>query len=777
MATKLLFVLGTRPEAVKLGTLIKRAQRDSRFSVSICSTGQHREMIRPIFDFFGLVPDVDFGLMKPGQTLTDVTCAVLSQLRAYIQTDRPDWIIVQGDTTTTMAASLCAFYEKIKIAHVEAGLRTGDITSPFPEELNRRVTTLISDLHFAPTPLSAENLLRENVDGRQIHITGNTGIDALLEVAGLIRREPAIQESFSQHFEFLDARKKLILVTVHRRESFGEPMRNIMRALLKLSKRDDIELIVPLHMNPEVRKVAAEIFGRRARWASAHSRRGETKIWLIEPQDYLRFVYLMDRSHLIITDSGGVQEEAPSLGKPVLVVRESTERPEAVAAGTSKLVGSEAAGIVSAAGYLLDDPAEYARMSRAHNPFGDGFACEKILETIAAQEEIRGETATTSVVSKVAQLAANVMRPTAAAMLSLMLVLCTRTEAAKKVLPSPDGAYFGAYADFGATEDKVSGAAIEKFQIEAGKKIAWAYFSDHWINGEIRFPFENVAVCKRAGVIPYIRMSPWSEMEHNRQDPLISMQKIIDGGFDSPLRSWARSARESGTPIMIEFGPEVNGRWFPWNGKWNGGEISTRYGDPKIPDGPERFRDAYRHVIDLFREEGADDITWILHVDAAWSPEQSWNELRHYYPGDDYIDWIGVSVFGRQLPQNNWILFPKVLKSFLPQIERAAPSKPILISEFGVIEDRDIADRKAIWLRQALQSVSKGLFKNVRGVTYWNSPGWLASGRADFRITTSAETLATFRREIGQPFWLSDVQFVDSRMRQEPAGSTKPPRL
>ncbi|MBX3039641.1 MAG: hypothetical protein KF789_02895 [Bdellovibrionaceae bacterium] len=326
-----------------------------------------------------------------------------------------------------------------------------------------------------------------------------------------------------------------------------------------------------------------------------------------------------------------------------------------------------------------------------------------------------------------------------------------------KVLPPLSGAYQGAYADFGPVENQVTEEAIRSYTKLTGKKLAWAYFSDHWLDGDIHFPAGNVETCRKMGVIPYIRMSPWSEMTQSQQDPVVTMQKIIDGEFDEGLRTWARSARDSGTAIMIEFGPEVNGDWFPWNGRWNGGSSRDRYGDPTWPDGPERFRDAYRQVIQIFREEKALNITWILHVDVAWTPQASWNHMKFYYPGDDYIDWIGLSVFGRQLPKNNWILFPSMLKSFLKQIEETS-EKPVLISEFGVIEDAHDPKKKAAWLKQALQSISKGLFKNVKGITYWNSPGWLADGSASFKIDSSPQALEAFRTEISQPFWLENVR-------------------
>ncbi len=325
---------------------------------------------------------------------------------------------------------------------------------------------------------------------------------------------------------------------------------------------------------------------------------------------------------------------------------------------------------------------------------------------------------------------------------------------AMKVLPPPIGAYHGAYADFGPTENDVTVEKIEAFERLSGKKLAWAYFSNHWLDGEIKYPADAVEACKRKNVVPYIRVQPWSEMVQERKDPLFSMEAIIKGTFDEPLRQWAREAKGTNYPIMIEFGPEVNGDWFPWNGKWHGGGTKNRYGDPNHPDGPERFRDAYRHLIDIFRSEGAMNITWVLHVDAARSPHAEWNDVKYYYPGDEYIDWIGISVFGRQLPQNNWIFFPIILKNFIQQVEVTTRNKPYMISEYGVIEDSADPTRKAKWIKQAFQSISRGLFPNVRGMTYWNSPGWLSNGRASFKIDSSIEAREAYRTEISQPFWV-----------------------
>jgi hypothetical protein len=327
-----------------------------------------------------------------------------------------------------------------------------------------------------------------------------------------------------------------------------------------------------------------------------------------------------------------------------------------------------------------------------------------------------------------------------------------------KIAPPASGAYLGAFADFGPAEDDVTEAKIRAFAELSGKKLAWAYFSNNWLGGAIRFPAESVAACKRAGVVPYIRLAPWSEMVDFRTDKVFSMQAILSGRFDSDLAAWARSARDSGTPLMIEFGPEANGDWFPWNGRWNGGARATSPQEPHWPDGPRRFRDAYRRLIDIFRAQEALNATWVLHVDAAGTPSAEWNRVKYYYPGDDYIDWIGVSVFGAQLPTHQWILFPTVLRQFWPQIDEAAPGKPVLISEFAVIEDAKDPLRKSQWLRQAMSSVSRGLFKQVKGMTYWHSPGWLPSKKADFSIDSSPASLATYRTEAAQPFWRADAE-------------------
>lgn len=374
---KLDFVLGTRPEAIKLSQLIRLASKDARFSVRVFSTGQHREMIRPIFNFFDISPDVDFDLMKPGQTLQQTTVAVMTSLEKTISQDPPDWLIVQGDTTTVFSASLFGFYNNIKIAHVEAGLRTYDIHSPFPEEFYRRATGLIADFHFAPTTKAAENLLKESTPPEKIQVTGNTGIDALFAVKEGLESSSVMKQELEQRFKFLSPDKKIILLTTHRRESFGEPMKNIFLAMNEIVEKEDVQIIIPLHMNPLVRATAQEIL------------KPSDRIHIIDPLDYFSFVYVMMKSTLILTDSGGIQEEAPSLGKPVLVLRENTERPEALEAGTSKLIGVQKDTIIREVQLLLNNHVEYQKMAQAKNPFGDGQASLRILDTLFNESQNR----------------------------------------------------------------------------------------------------------------------------------------------------------------------------------------------------------------------------------------------------------------------------------------------------------------------------------------------------------------------------------------------------
>lgn len=380
----LLFVFGTRPETIKMAPLILQAQKDSRFRTLICSTGQHREMIKPLFDFFGIKPDFDLDLMKPGQSLIDISLGVMSGLQNILKSQKVDAIVVQGDTTSCFIGSLVGFYSQIPVIHIEAGLRSGDMYSPYPEEFNRRATGLVAHTHFAPTETAKQNLLREHFPTKDIFVTGNTGIDALFQVLKQLPQNTQLSEMLAKKLSFLDESKKLILVTVHRRESFGKPMDEVMKGLLKFSEEPDLEILIPLHMNPQVRDGAARIFGDKAQWIDKGStpKKGQCKIWLCEPVDYVPFVALMNKAHLIITDSGGVQEEAPSLGKPILVAREKTERPEALEAGTSKLIPLAENDFAKVALEILRNQKLYDQMAQAKNPFGEGHASEKILNTL-----------------------------------------------------------------------------------------------------------------------------------------------------------------------------------------------------------------------------------------------------------------------------------------------------------------------------------------------------------------------------------------------------------
>lgn len=367
---KILVVFGTRPEAIKMAPLAKALIANPAFDAKICVTAQHREMLDQVLNLFELQPDFDLNLMKAGQTLFDVTNRVLQGVGEVINSWKPDVVLVHGDTTTTFAASLAAFYHQVPIGHVEAGLRTGNLYSPWPEEANRQLTGVLTHYHFAPTESSRNNLLQESKPEDRIWVTGNTVIDALLWVSEKLKADKSLKERFAKQFSFIDASKKMILVTGHRRENFGDGFMQICRGLNELAKRDDVQVVYPVHLNPNVQKPVNEILG------------DNPDVHLIEPQDYLPFVYLMQQSRFIITDSGGIQEEAPALGKPVLVMRDTTERPEAVEAGTVKLVGANADRIVKEASYLLDDQQAFERMSQAHNPYGDGKAVERILSIL-----------------------------------------------------------------------------------------------------------------------------------------------------------------------------------------------------------------------------------------------------------------------------------------------------------------------------------------------------------------------------------------------------------
>lgn len=367
---RIMTVFGTRPEAIKMAPVVRRLADTRGVESLVCVTGQHRQMLDQVLELFGIRPDLDLDLMRAGQGLTYVTAAVLERLGEVLATARPDRILVQGDTTTTMAASLAAFYAKIPVGHVEAGLRTGNVFSPWPEEMNRRISTLIADLHFPPTEAARSNLLREGVDPSRIVVTGNTVIDALFDAVAILDNDLARTAAIDAQLPRVDPDKRLVLVTGHRRENFDGGLERVAQGLLQLAQRGDVEIIYPVHLNPNVQRAANAVLG------------GHPAIHLIAPLDYLPFVHLMRRAALIVTDSGGVQEEAPSLGKPVLVTRDTTERPEAVEAGTVRLVGTDTGQLVAAVSRLLDDRAAYDAMSFAHNPYGDGHAAARIVEAI-----------------------------------------------------------------------------------------------------------------------------------------------------------------------------------------------------------------------------------------------------------------------------------------------------------------------------------------------------------------------------------------------------------
>ena len=356
-----------------MAPLIKRLQKTPGLSTAVCSSGQHKEMIRQVFDLFGLTPDFNLDVMEPNQKLSTLTGKVIAGMEDILVQYAPDRVLVHGDTTTTMAATLAAYYRQIPVGHVEAGLRTNNIYAPWPEEVNRRVTDAIADKLWAPTKASRENLLRENVVDARIFVTGNTVIDALFDLLAGPLADPPTVAALEARFPFLKSDKKTILVTCHRRESFGEGFADICRALATLAARDDVQIVFPIHRNPNVRVAFSTLADL-------------PNVRLIEPLDYLDFVFVMSRCHFCLTDSGGVQEEAPSLGKPVLVLREVTERPEAVAAGTVKLVGTNRTLILNEAGVLLDNSRAYAAMSSIHNPYGDGKACERIIASLKQEQ-------------------------------------------------------------------------------------------------------------------------------------------------------------------------------------------------------------------------------------------------------------------------------------------------------------------------------------------------------------------------------------------------------
>lgn len=372
---QVMIVFGTRPEAIKMVPVVMALKaKPEQFDVCVCVTAQHREMLDQVLELFNITPDIDLNLMQQGQTLGELTARALTALQQTMQEIKPDIVLVHGDTTTTFTASLAAFYAQIPVGHVEAGLRTHNIYSPWPEEFNRRVTGIVANYHFAPTQGSQDNLLAENTLAKNIIVTGNTVIDALQWVVEKIEQDFALTNALQKQFPMLNPSKKLILVTGHRRENFGSGFLNICQAIANIAKRDDIQVIYPVHLNPNVQQPVNDILGKL------------NNVHLIEPQDYLPFVYLMNQAHIILTDSGGIQEEAPSLGKPVLVMRNTTERPEAVIAGTVKLVGTNQTTIEQELIKLLDTPEEYKKMAYAHNPYGDGKASERISEFLIKQK-------------------------------------------------------------------------------------------------------------------------------------------------------------------------------------------------------------------------------------------------------------------------------------------------------------------------------------------------------------------------------------------------------
>lgn len=381
---KIMLVFGTRPEAIKIAPLVKHLQsRDTEFETIVTVTGQHREMLDQVLEIFDITPHHDLNIMKPGQDLYDVTARVLTGMREVLDAEKPDVVLVHGDTTTSTAAALAAFYRQIPVGHVEAGLRTYNIYSPWPEEINRQLTSRIATYNFAPTPLSESNLLSERVAPESITVTGNTVIDALYMVVDKIKADPQLRATLHEQIvadgydtDRLASGRRLVLITGHRRENFGEGFINICTAIRQLAEANpEVDFVYPMHLNPNVRRPIAEVFGSDLK--------AYPNIFFIEPLEYLKFVYLMEKASVILTDSGGIQEEAPGLGKPVLVMRDTTERPEALAAGTVKLVGTSRRAIVDNLQALLDDKALYTSMAQAVNPYGDGKACGRIADALA----------------------------------------------------------------------------------------------------------------------------------------------------------------------------------------------------------------------------------------------------------------------------------------------------------------------------------------------------------------------------------------------------------
>lgn len=367
---KVLQIFGTRPEAIKMAPVVSAFEAMDRIENCVCITAQHRDMLDQVLAFFDIRVDYDLNVMRDAQDLVGVTTRILTGLTTVFETEKPDLVLVHGDTNTTMSASLAAFYQRIPIGHVEAGLRTHNIYSPWPEEANRLIADSLSAHCFAPTLKARDNLIKENVDPKKITVTGNTVIDALFMAQERIQGNATIAAAFDETYSFLNPAKRLILVTGHRRESFGDGFDNICAALSQIAERDDVEILYPVHLNPNVKDTVHRHLGNKS------------NIHLIEPQDYPAFVYLMNRCYIILTDSGGVQEEAPSLGKPVLVMRDTTERPDAIAEGTVRLVGTDKSLIIRETMKLLNDTTHYKRMAEAHNPYGDGTAAQQILKVV-----------------------------------------------------------------------------------------------------------------------------------------------------------------------------------------------------------------------------------------------------------------------------------------------------------------------------------------------------------------------------------------------------------
>ena len=375
---KILSVFGTRPEAIKMAPLVVQLKNLEGVESAVCVTGQHREMLDQVLNLFDIIPEYDLNIMKKNQTLSDVTSRIISELNNVMESFKPDLVLVHGDTTTTFSAALSGFYHNSLIGHVEAGLRTGDLYSPWPEEANRKLVSTITNLHFAPTEGARMNLIKENIPSEKIFITGNTVIDALIMIRNKIRSDKNLQNELDSKFPFLINKRKIVLITGHRRENFGEGFKNICKSIQILaSKNKDMDFVYPVHLNPKVRKPVNEFL------------LDIDNVHLIEPQGYLEFVHLMQNSFVILTDSGGIQEEAPALGKPVVVMRDTTERPEAVEAGTVKLVGTDSNKIVDAVQLLIEDQSEYDRMSLSHNPYGDGTATIKIIESILNEPRLK----------------------------------------------------------------------------------------------------------------------------------------------------------------------------------------------------------------------------------------------------------------------------------------------------------------------------------------------------------------------------------------------------